>query len=359
MKTPISVVGVSVGVAMAMASSSLLASEVEDACMSPDQETRSLSIVNPPYPYSAALFCVEGYATYEFTIKPDGTTSGITAVKSEPEGAFEAAGDVIRFWTFEPRCRDGEPVERKATQTIEFRLDQIASRNCPEDRPEEFLETQIALLSLYQQAEAAITNQHAPLTPMAVESALEEPFASIERAHRRHLNDRLALERAWRRYPLSVLKRAITPASLVDENAFSSIRKVLDIFETGRHDLYWKWPELVHELRRELVEVSEMPGVTPEVYEHLLAGDLRQPEGGITPNHEVMALEASVFSAHRELLDWLELHSHEWEVVDNELRFASDGLAQVHQRRLAEIEALRKTWDREFGTPRRIYWSGF
>lgn len=335
------------------------AAGTEAACATPDQETRSLSTVHPPYPYAARLFCIEGHARYEFTINPDGTTSGIKAIESEPEGAFEAAGEVIRFWKFEPRCIDGEPVARKATQNIEFRLDQDDSRNCPEHLSEELLAAQVALFSLYQRADAAIRNQHSPLTPMAVESALEEPFASIERAHRRHLNDRLELEREWRMYPLGMLRRATGPAQLGEEKAFNTAREMLDIFESGRHDLYWKWTELMKALRLELVEVSEMQGVTPEVYDVLLAGDLRQPEGGITPNHELMALEASVFGAHRELLDWLELHSHEWEVVDDEFRFASDGLAQAHERRLAEIEALRKTWDREFGTPRRIYWSGF
>lgn len=357
MKTPFFVVGVSMGVVMAF--SPLHASEAEVACMSPDQETQPLSIVHPPYPYAARLFCIEGYGKYEFTINPDGTTSNIEAIESEPEGAFDAAGDVIRFWKFEPRCVDGEPVERKATQNIEFRLDKDELRNCPENLSEELLEVQILLFSLYQQTNAAITNRHAPLTPIAVDSALEEPFASIEHAHRRHLNDLLDLESTWRMYPLRALKRMISPGNLVDKQGFSAARKVLDIFESGRHDLYWKWPEILKELRQELAEVSEMQGVTPEVYDILIAGDLRQPEDGITPNHEVMALEASVFSAHRKLLDWLELHGHEWEVVDNDFRFASEGLAQAHERQMKEIEALWQTWDREFGSPRRIYWSGF
>ncbi|MBL38852.1 MAG: hypothetical protein CMP07_10640 [Xanthomonadales bacterium] len=359
MKPLFSVVGVSMAVVMAMALSPVHASEADVVCMSPDQETRPLSIVHPPYPYAARLFCIEGHARYEFTINPDGTTSGIKAIESVPEGAFEAAGEVIRFWKFEPRCIDGEPVARKATQNIDFRLDQDHSRNCPENLPEELLAVQVALFSLYQQTDAAIRKQHSPLMSMSVESAFEEPFASIERAHRRHLNDRLELEREWRMYPLAMLRRMISPTHLSDEQGFSTAREVLDIFEAGRHDLYWKWPGLLKTLQQELFEVSEMPGVTPEVHDVLLAGDLGQPEGGITPNHELMALEESVFVAHRELLDWLELHSHEWEVVDNEFRFASDGLAQAHQRRLAEIEALWNTWAQDFGTPRRIYWSGF
>lgn len=346
-------------IAAAVVSSSAYASGSETACTAQDQEVQPLSIVNPPYPYSAALFCVEGYASYEFIINPDGTTSNIKVVESVPEGAFEAAGDVIRFWKFEPRCRDGEPVERKATQNIEFRLDQIDSRNCPENLPEEVLDVQIALLSLYQQAEVAITNRHSPLTSMAEESALEEPFASIERAHRRHINDILELERAWRMYPLWNLKRLVGPAHLAREQGFTVAREALEVFESGRHDLYLKWPELVKELRDELVELTDMQGVTPEVYDLLLAGDLQQPEGGITPNNEMMALEESVFRAHRELLDWLELHSHEWEVDDNEFQFASVGLEQAYERRTRVIRELWQTWDREFGTPRRIFWSGF
>ena len=339
--------------------SDLRASEKEIACAMPDQEPKRLSAVPPPYPYSAVLFCIEGHARFEFTINPDGTTSDIQVVESKPEGVFDAAGDVIRFWTHEPACRDGVAVARKATTKLEFWLEQVESRRCPENLPPELLDVQVALFSLYQQTDAAIRNQSSSLTPMPVESALEEPFASIERAHRRHLNDRLELERKWRMYPLWMLRRVIGPANLVTEHGFSTARLALDTFESGRHDLYWKWPVLLKTLREELADVSEMQGVTPEVYDILLAGELKRPEGGTTPNHEMMALEASVFGAHRELLDWLELHRHEWEVADGEFRFASDGLKQAHQRRIDEIQELWQTWDKEFGTPRKIYWSGF
>lgn len=337
----------------------LHASETEIACATLDQEPQRLSAAPPPYPYSAFLFCIEGHARFEFTVDPDGTTSDIQVVESEPEGVFDAAGDVIRFWTHAPACRDGKAVARKVTTKLEFSLEQLDSRNCPENLPPELLDVQVALFSLYQQTDAAIRNQSSPLTPMFVESALEQPFASIERAHRRHLNDRLALEREWRAYPLWLLNRSIGSDNLATEQGFSTAREALDALESGRDALYWKWPTIVKTLRQELADVAAMEGVTPEVYEVLLAGDLRQPEGGITPNREMMALEASVFSAHRELLDWLELHSHEWEVVDSEFRFAGDGLEQAYQRRLDEIQELWQTWDREFGTPRKIYWSGF
>jgi len=347
------------GATLAAAFSVVHASETEGVCTTQDQEPQRLSAVPPRYPYAALLFCIEGHARFEFTVNPDGTTSDIQVVESEPEGVFDGTGDAIRFWTHEPACRDGEAVARRATTKVEFWLDQVESRKCPENLPPDLLDVQVALFSLYQQTDAAIRNQSSSLKSMPVASALEEPFASIERAHRRHLNDRLELERKWRTYPLWVLKRAIGPANLVTDQGFSTARVALDAFEAGRHDLYWKWPALLKTLREELAEVSEMPGVTPEVYDILIAGDLRQPEGGITPNHDMMALEASVFSAHRELLDWLEMHSHEWEVGDNDFRFASEGLAQAYERRIKEIEALWQTWDREFGMPRRIYWSGF
>ena len=337
----------------------LHASETEIACATPDQEAQRLSAVPPPYPYSAILFCIEGHARFEFTINPDGTTSDIEVVESQPEGVFDAAGDVIRFWTHDPACRDGEAVARKATTKLEFWLEQVESRKCPENLPEDLLDVQVALFALYQQTAAAIRTQSSPLTLMPVESALEEPFASIERAHRRYLNDLLALEREWRMYPLWMLRKIIDPANLADEQRFSAAREALDIFESGRIELYWKWPKIVKALRLELLGVSEMQGVTPEVYETLLGGDPRQPEGGITPNREMMALEVKAFSAHRYLLDWLELHRHEWGVEDGEVSFASVGLEQAYQRRIEEIKILGRTWDMEFSTPRNIYWSGF
>lgn len=335
------------------------ASETEVACNTPDQEAQRLAAAPPPYPYSAILFCIEGHAKFEFTINPDGTTSDIQVVESEPKGVFDAAGGVIRFWPHEPACRDGEAVASKSTTKIEFRLEQVDSRRCPENLPPELLDVQVALFSLRQETEAAIRNQSSPLTPLIIDSVLDEPFATIERAHRRYLNDRMELERKSRINSLWALTRAIGPSHLAGEKGFSTAREALDAVESVRHDLHLQWRKSLTTLRQELAAASEMPGVTPEAYDILLAGELRQLEGGITPNHELMALEASVFSAHRELLDWLEVHSHEWEVVDNDYRFASEGLAQAYERQIKEIEALWRTWDREFGTRRRVFWSGF
>lgn len=335
------------------------AAETEIACGTPDQELKRLSAIPPRYPYAAVWFCIEGHARFEYTVNPDGTTSDIELLESVPEGVFSGTGEVIRFWTHEPACRDGEAVASKSTTELEFWLEDLDVNRCPENLPDDLLDVQVALFSLHQQTDAAARNQSSPLTPMPVESALEEPFASIERAHRRHLNDRLALAREWRMYSLRSVISMVGPENLTTQHGFSTAREVLDIFESGRHEVYWKWPTIAKTFRQELADVAAMEGVTPEVYALLLEDRLAQPEDAIAPPHDLMALEASVFSAHRELLDWLESHSHEWDVVNSEFRFASDGLAEGYQQRIDGIQSLWQTWDREFNMPRRMHWSGF
>lgn len=86
-------------------------------------ELMPLVRVPPRYPGRAARLQIEGSVTVEFTITADGSVADPTVIKSEPPKVFDkAALQAIVQWKFKPRVEDGQAVESRASQRIEFAL---------------------------------------------------------------------------------------------------------------------------------------------------------------------------------------------------------------------------------------------
>ena len=80
--------------------------------------------IDPQWPREALVEGIEGYVVVEVTIATDGSVRGVVVVESVPKRVFDR--NVIRAvlkWKFKPRIVNGVPVERKAMQTLEFKLD--------------------------------------------------------------------------------------------------------------------------------------------------------------------------------------------------------------------------------------------
>ena len=79
--------------------------------------------IEPKYPRKAARRRIEGWVKLEFIITESGTVSDPVVVDSKPRRTFDrSAIQSIRKWRFKPKLVDGRPVQRKASQVIEFRL---------------------------------------------------------------------------------------------------------------------------------------------------------------------------------------------------------------------------------------------
>jgi len=85
-------------------------------------------VIRPMYPREAALSGTQGWVKVEFTITEAGTVKNPRVIEAEPARIFNReAIRAILNWKFKPRIIDGIAVERKATQTIEFTLDDAKS----------------------------------------------------------------------------------------------------------------------------------------------------------------------------------------------------------------------------------------
>jgi protein TonB len=82
-------------------------------------------VIRPMYPRDAAIKGQEGWVKVEFTITAIGTVKNPRVIDSKPPRVFnrEAIRAILK-WKFKPRVVDGVAVERMATQTIDFSLDE-------------------------------------------------------------------------------------------------------------------------------------------------------------------------------------------------------------------------------------------
>ncbi len=86
-------------------------------------ELLSLVRVPPRYPRRAARLQIEGSVTVEFTITADGSVADPAIIESDPPRVFDkAALQAIVQWKFKPRVENGQAVESRASQRIEFAL---------------------------------------------------------------------------------------------------------------------------------------------------------------------------------------------------------------------------------------------
>jgi len=84
-------------------------------------------VIRPMYPRDAALTGIEGWVKVEFTITEVGTVKDPRVIDANPPRIFnrEAIRAILK-WKFKPRVVEGVAVERRATQIIEFNLDDAA-----------------------------------------------------------------------------------------------------------------------------------------------------------------------------------------------------------------------------------------
>ena len=79
--------------------------------------------MEPKYPRKAAKSRIEGWVKVEFTITAKGAVTDAVVIDSRPRRTFDrSAVQSVRKWRFKPRVVDGRPVQRKASQVIEFKL---------------------------------------------------------------------------------------------------------------------------------------------------------------------------------------------------------------------------------------------
>jgi protein TonB len=79
--------------------------------------------VDPSYPSSALRSHQSGWVQVAFSIEPDGQTSNVHVVDSQPRHVFDrAAMDAVHRYRFKPAMKDGVAVSTTREQKIEFNL---------------------------------------------------------------------------------------------------------------------------------------------------------------------------------------------------------------------------------------------
>lgn len=88
-----------------------------------DRGPQRLVAIQPSYPRSAAAAGIEGWVDVELVVSVQGTVREVTVLRAQPRQVFDdAAIGTLKRWRFEPAIVDGEPVEQRIVQRLEFRL---------------------------------------------------------------------------------------------------------------------------------------------------------------------------------------------------------------------------------------------
>jgi protein TonB len=88
-----------------------------------DGDIIPLQRIPPQYPRDAARNGITGWVQLEVLVNADGTVRSARVLESKPKGMFEAAAvQAVLRWKFKPKVVNGQPVQQKGAQRIEFNL---------------------------------------------------------------------------------------------------------------------------------------------------------------------------------------------------------------------------------------------
>jgi protein TonB len=88
-----------------------------------DGDIIPLQRIPPQYPRDAARNGITGWVQLEVLVNPDGSVRSARVLEAKPKGLFEAAAvQAVLRWKFKPKVVNGQPVEQKGAQRIEFNL---------------------------------------------------------------------------------------------------------------------------------------------------------------------------------------------------------------------------------------------
>jgi protein TonB len=88
-----------------------------------DGDIIPLQRIPPQYPRDAARNGITGWVQLEVLVNADGTVRSARVLEAKPKGMFEAAAvQAVLRWKFKPKVVNGQPVQQKGAQRIEFNL---------------------------------------------------------------------------------------------------------------------------------------------------------------------------------------------------------------------------------------------
>ena len=88
-----------------------------------DGDIIPLQRIPPQYPRDAARNGITGWVQLEVLVNPDGTVRSARVLEAQPKGLFEASAvQAVLRWKFKPKVVNGQPVQQKGAQKIEFNL---------------------------------------------------------------------------------------------------------------------------------------------------------------------------------------------------------------------------------------------
>lgn len=88
-----------------------------------DGDIIPLQRIAPQYPREAARARITGWVQLEVLVNADGSVRSAKVIEAKPKGLFEAAAvAAVLRWKFKPKVVDGQPVQQRGLQKIDFNI---------------------------------------------------------------------------------------------------------------------------------------------------------------------------------------------------------------------------------------------
>lgn len=319
----------------------------DNPCRQPDQGLIPVVRDQPPYPHAARAFCLEGWFRAAFVVQKDGSVRDVRVLDGQPEGAFDSASQAIYAWQFIPACRDGQAIDRRATQTIEFELDPEIRQNCPADLDEATQALLVDLGATY--AELAMHMLYQLDTPLPASLTDPSPprhsgdLAEVEAFHGR------AIERIVESRQAGIEQlRATGIHTLFDARRFYRDRDleeaagILERLQEFNADRMESQQQLQSQLHLDLAELRARTDLPDQVLNLLVGPFLGDPEREQHADITWQRMNDLTLVRLEQLVGFVHQTRGLWQAEGSDIRFSSVEDQRHFDATLQAIESLQR-----------------
>ncbi len=284
-------------------------------CSTPDQEVVALVRIQPGYPLSAALLCLEGNVQLLFDIGPDGRVGNINVNKSEPAGIFDqAAIRAVQRWLFLPRCVAGEPTSRSATQIFQFELPADALGQCLDLDDADAVELLSELASHYSLiAEQRLGWQFEPINWQAPEPRFEGDLGQIEQFHMQLISRNIERHnRILSQMMVPGLRDVLSARNLSSDQGMEAARSDLERLDSVMREAIDESTSVMRQDYVRAQSLRESLTTTEQRWQALVGKFIADPTQQQSATEQLRRHHEDWYDSAKALLDFLDNHRGDW-----------------------------------------------
>lgn len=329
-------------------------------CKSPDQDVVILERQQPVFPYFAGLYCIEGWVELEFTINTSGHVEDIDVLDSSAPGVFDSAAETVKYWKFLPRCKNGQPLNRRASQTIDYMMGDYSLEHCPVSIPDQLIAALINITSVATELTDRVNNNQSIAGYLPLVAVSSGELGQLEQIHLDHMAHALEVRAQWYKlYPennyIDALHQLLSPAYLQADVDFSNAQELVSSVQQSIVSRWQTYLQLNAQFRQSLHEASKQLGNLDAVSRAILIDNtITDQMGGVELVTELQKTEQDIAQRYHDLALWLHQNRPSWQPDGDQFHFDDEADADYYADRVQELDDQISFLQDTFYIPLRI-----